>query len=241
MDEGDFSSELTAKTQDIHDQSDRLINLKLAAVLTDTKLWAEAIAEFYVVFKTIEEGLIRCKDHAHVGPLLEAVGGAFRTKAFERDLQFYLGDDWKSHVSSSTYAKEYCSRIEYVIANEPTLLVAYVHSMYLALLAGGQIIKRIVKKTLGLTDEQGLDLFNFDAVERTELRRSIKATIDGLQLSRQQKDAIIEEKIRVFRMNNAIANNIQTSWVHYKRIFKFVVLAIGFPTALSFLLWYMSK
>ena len=66
--------------------------------------------------------------------------------------------------------------------------------MYLALLAGGQIMKRIVKKTLGVSGDHGLDLFEFKTVNRTELRQQIKTLIDNLELS-------IEEKIVLWKRN----------------------------------------
>lgn len=102
--------------------------------------------------------------------------------------------------------------------------------MYLALLAGGQILKRIIKKTLGLSDELGLSLFEFEEINRKELRRQILSIVNGLNLSRQEKDAIIEEKFRVFAMNNALARNIRPSWQSYQRlaVICFAIFAVFF-------------
>ena len=99
--------------------------------------------------------------------------------------------------------------------------------MYLALLAGGQIIRRIVKKTLGIPGPDGLAVFDFpDDVNKKELRQHIIDGINQLHLSRDVKDAIIAEKIRVFQMNNAIARNVETSLRHYRRIMLFLLLFV---------------
>ena len=68
--------------------------------------------------------------------------------------------------------------------------------MYLALLAGGQIIKRIVKKTLGISGPDGLDIFNFpEEVDRKKLRKRLIDAVNSIDLTRQEKDAVIKEKV----------------------------------------------
>lgn len=39
----------------------------------------------------------------------------------------------------------------------------YCYHMYIALLAGGQMIRKMVKKSFDVTDEQGLNTFAFQA------------------------------------------------------------------------------
>ena len=97
----------------------------------------------------------------------------------------------------------------------------YAHSMYLALLAGGQIIKKIVKRTLGLQDDNGLAIFTFPEGKH-QLKKQFMDNINALDLSREEKDRIIEEKLRVFQMNNAIASNVKASFSSSKRLLKFL-------------------
>lgn len=232
----DFSSELRNKTKDVHDKSDRLINLKLVVVLTDTKLYAEAITEFYFVFRTIEECIDRLKEDPRIHQFY--IKEMFRKEAFERDLEYFLGSDWSENIRPSIPAQAYCDRLYEIADTNPVLLIAYIHSMYLALLAGGQILKRIIKKTLGLSGELGLSLFEFEDINRKELRRQILSIVDGLNLSRQEKDAIIEEKFRVFDMNNKLARNIKPSWQSYKRL---AVISSAVFAAVSFCLYCLLK
>ena len=52
----DFVTELRKRTQAVHDASDKLVNYKLALVLTDFNLWSETICDFYYVYQAIENG-----------------------------------------------------------------------------------------------------------------------------------------------------------------------------------------
>ena len=122
--ETDFCTELRQKTQAVHDKSDRLVNLKLAVVLTDTKLYGRVLADFYYVFQTIEECVSRCGHHKYIEPL--QIAGLLRTQAFEDDLDFYLGTDWRGQVEPSDPARLYCDRILKVSEEDPTLLIASV-------------------------------------------------------------------------------------------------------------------
>ena len=119
-----FSNELRTRTKNAHDASDRLINLKLVVVLTDAKLWAAAVAEFYFIFKEIERAVDTSRHHPKLRSLAEVVDDALRTPMFERDLQFYLGNDWRTMVQPSNCAIEYCERIACVAKEEPVLLIA---------------------------------------------------------------------------------------------------------------------
>jgi len=98
--------------------------------------------------------------------------------------------------------------------------------MYLAMLAGGQIIKQIVKKTLRLSGDEGLQIFNFKGTERKQLREQIKAAVDSLELSRSTKDAIVAEKIRCFHMNNQIVKAVRIEWHNYQKLGLLILIGI---------------
>ncbi|ELU13716.1 hypothetical protein CAPTEDRAFT_26888, partial [Capitella teleta] len=225
-----FCSELKQKTQVIHDKSDKLVNWKLAVALTDTKLYGAVLADFYYVFKTIEDCVQRCGhvQHPIISPLADATVGLHRAEAFEQDVSFYLGSDWRGHVQPSLPAKEYCDRIMEISEKTPILLIAYVHSMYLAILAGGQIIKKIIRRSLGLVGNDGLAIFEFSESEesRLKLKKILMDCINQLPLDREEKEEILVEKRRVFAMNNAIANNVQPTAKSFSRIIKIVLIII---------------
>ena len=61
-----FTDELKAKSQAIHDKSDKLANIKLAIALTDTKLYSAVVYDFYCIFKAIEETIAEHSDNEQV-------------------------------------------------------------------------------------------------------------------------------------------------------------------------------
>ena len=111
----------------------------------------------------------------------------------------------------------------------------YVHSMYLALLAGGETIKRIVKKTLCLPGDEGLEIFDFKGTERTQLQEQLQTTIDSLPLTRTTKEAIIAENIQCFRMNIQIVKGIRINWNYYQKL---VILVATAVVILAVAFWY---
>ena len=121
-DKDDFCTEMNEKTRQVHDKSDKLINLKLAIALTDLNTYGKVLCDFYHVFQAIENGLEEAKSHPHVGPLI--FKELARVERFEDDLAFYLGKDWRSNVEPSTAAQEYCDRIGQITTEDPSLLIA---------------------------------------------------------------------------------------------------------------------
>lgn len=108
---------------------------------------------------------------------------------------------------------------------------SYTHSMYLALLAGGMMLKKVIKKTLGLSGKEGLAVFDMDVTGKTDLRKEFKARINNLELSRDKKEKIIEEKQRCFKMNNSLANNVKPNMHSYSRIMKLLLVCLFLVTS----------
>lgn len=216
-----FIDELKDRTRTVHDKSDKLVNLKLAVVLTDKLLYGNALHEFYNVFLTIDSALRKNKDNSMLSfanVLME--NGISRAEHFEKDMEFFLGHQWRSTSTISKPCQIYCDRILQVGENEPILMIAYVHTMYMALLAGGQILKKIISKSLGIDGSTGLSIFEFYGISQAELKYSINDAINSLTLDRDTKDKILLEKIRIFQMNDAITENIKVPLRSYSRIVK---------------------
>ena len=111
--------------------------------------------------------------------------------------------------------------------------------MYLALLAGGQIIKRIVRKTLGLPNEEGLAIFDFPGSDRKDVKDHLKYNINCLELTRSQKDMILKEKRLCFQMNNAIAESVQLKPSSFKRLLMLLILLLAGFFLILFLFLYL--
>jgi heme oxygenase len=71
-------------------------------------------------------------------------------QAFEADLAFYLGPRWKSLVTPSLPVAQYIDHLRSLEKDRPALLLVYAYHMYMAILSGGQILKRVTARALAL-------------------------------------------------------------------------------------------
>jgi len=219
-----FSVELHQRTKDVHDASDKLINVKLVIALTDTAVYGSVLKDFYFVYRAIEEALETCRDEARIFPLRDP--RMYRAAALEQDVAFFLGDDWMTKEQPSPPAKKYLSRIEFVAATNPDLLIAYAHSMFLASLAGGQILGGIIKRTLGLNGDEGLAFFDYGDINTKALRAEFKEKLNSMEIDVKTKEQIVEEKKLVFRMNNEIASQVRLSAKGFSRLIKLLIMMV---------------
>ena len=93
-----------------------------------------------------------------------------------------------------------------------------------------------MSKTLGIPGPDGLKLFNVPkGKSRGEIKQHVKETINELNIDREMKDRIVQEKIDIFRRNNLIVASIQPTVRSFTRIFKFIFLIIVFIACLLLL------
>ncbi|KAF9922386.1 heme oxygenase [Linnemannia zychae] len=176
-----LTDELRLKTKGLHGKTDRLVSLGLFAVL-DYQIYRQILLGFYYVFKTFEEEYDRHMkaaasnpgQHFLVHPWVQHTYSPDlrRTEAFEADLAYFYGDDWKDHVQPSKQVQEYMDHIRDISKRQPEKLVAYPATLYLGLFFGGQITRsKIIKSTnffpspptkkLGGENDDGIAIFTF--------------------------------------------------------------------------------
>jgi heme oxygenase len=74
-------------------------------------------------------------------------------------------------------------------ASEPLLLLAHAQTMYVALLAGGTVLARMLRAARALPPGEGTAIFDFEAVlpaaEQRRFRDALRAAVDavGVKLS----------------------------------------------------------
>ena len=129
MEFSNFNDELREKSKAIHDKSDRLVQLKLAVALTDMNLYQQILCDFHCIFESIEKGVTENLSNDFLSSLWKKDLG--RTELFEKDLDYFAGLGWKKVLQPSSAALDYASHIENIAQNDPDLLIAYIHTMYL--------------------------------------------------------------------------------------------------------------
>lgn len=195
--------------EEIHDASNRFINVKLLIALTNKRIYGSILKDYFFIYYAIEESLESCRDEKRIFALRDQ--RVYRSSALYKDVTFFLGDRWMDKEGPSPTAKKYMSRIEYVRFSRPELLIAYAKTMFLASFSGGKTIRGIVKKTLGLRGDEGLAFFDYGEMNRRRLRAEYKEKLRSIdsELDCETKQKIIEETKLVLAMNNSIAAQVQ--------------------------------
>ena len=233
-DDADVEVALTERmrraTKKVHDQRDKLVNLKLSFVLTSKPLYAEAISLFWPIFLELETLLEKHADHEQLKllhPLLHIIRRAPR---FEQDFASLLGNEilvrevmqrrlWMSGQSkmySPPELQAYIDRLRHLSEEKPIALIAYVYHMYMAILAGGAMIKRMVKIAYGLKSDDGVRIFvlpyDDEFPNSKVIRNKLKHILNhDMQLTENDKQLILQESSQVFQRNNALVATVKDS------------------------------
>lgn len=202
--------------------------LLIILALSDHNVWADGLLVFYEIFRFLEqnvpEDLLPLEFH--------------RTEAFERDLSYYLGENWKRNYEIRDSVKMYLKHLQDVKNRSPILLVAYVYHLYMGLLSGGQILKK--KRSLnplGSTGGEGESVTYFDGHAIGDLKTQMRTLVDKLALNFDEstKILLIAESKMVFHLNNEIVRSVRgVNRVSIRKFGIILVVVIGIFYLLRF-------
>jgi heme oxygenase len=173
-------------------------------------------ANLYFVYSAIEEEMDRHREH----PVLSQVYYAElnRKDSLAKDLEFYFGADWQNQVAPSEAAQAYVARIHEIGNTAPELLVAHCYTRYLGDLSGGQILKNIAQKGMGLEDGRGTAFYEFDQIDDEKaFKNTYRQAMDGLPIDDATADRIVDEANAAFGMNMKMFQELEGN----------LILAIG--------------
>lgn len=135
-----------------------------------------------------------------------------RTKSFESDLSFYLGENWKRDYEIRSSVKMYLKHLYDVKKRSPTLLLAYVYHLYMGLLSGGQILqKKRSLNPLNYGNNEGEAVTHFEGHTIAELKTIMRNLVDSkaLEFDESMKILLIAESKMVFHLNNEIVRSVR--------------------------------
>ena len=226
---GALGNRININTRKEHDVVDKTVSLKFAVALRDGKIYRQGIQGFYHVFKTIEILInqeLQQKPRSKTGDLLASFWDEkiSRTEPLTRDLLYFYDNDPKKFEAPIREEQiDFVNHIYKVHQEKPHVLLAYCHVMYLALFAGGKVLRSSLAKATGLfpqvdgqTTEQvslyGTNLFQFDVEDDQVLRQSYKREYELATrnaLTEQEKLDIIEEAKEIYKRNAEMIRGIE--------------------------------
>ncbi|KAE8901173.1 hypothetical protein PF005_g17918 [Phytophthora fragariae] len=220
-----LTEQMRAATREIHSISDHLVNLKLVVALTDKNLYGQALMLFYYVYAQLEAAIETHKEHEAFSGLNEILGEIARADGIAKDLKFYLGEDWNTKYQPPQAVHDYVKHLQELGDKDPMLVLPYCYHMYMAMLAGGMMIKKLVKKGFKPPEGEGLNAFAFDAKSNKALRDTIKDKINAVPHDDEKKKLILAESVTCFKMNNQLVRSLDGAGNHVmKFVLKWIVI-----------------
>ena len=162
------------------------------------------IANFYFVYRALEEEVAKNKDNPVLGPV--AFDELKRCPSLAKDCEYFYGPQWRDIIAPTDGCQNYINRIREV---DPELLVGHHYTRYLGDLSGGQILKNIAQKALNLKDG-GLAFYEFEDIpDGKEFKTKYRTALDNLPIDDVKSNAIIDEANYAFKLNMEMFEEIE--------------------------------
>uniref|UniRef100_A0A5F8HIZ7 Heme oxygenase 1 n=1 Tax=Monodelphis domestica TaxID=13616 RepID=A0A5F8HIZ7_MONDO len=168
------------------------------------------MSSLYHIYLALEEEMEQNKRHPALVPIYFPEELA-RTPALEQDMRFWYGPRWRHEIPYTAATKKYVERLRDLGRTEPELLVAHAYTRYLGDLSGGQILKKIAQKSLGLPSTgEGVAFFTFPAIANaTKFKQLYRSRMNAIEMSPATKKKVVEEAQTSFLLNIEVFEELQ--------------------------------
>ena len=202
-----FSKRIKKDTSKSHSMAENtgFVTNFLAGVVSKES-YKQLIADFFFIYTALEEQVDKFKDD----PLISKIGfeELRRVPSLELDCAYYWGENWRSIISPTDACKNYITRVKKI---SPKFLVGHHYTRYLGDLSGGQILKNIADKAMGLNGK-GLAFYDFaDIPDAKDFKTKYRTALDNLPITESDGDLIIEEANYAFKLNMDVFDEIGSS------------------------------
>lgn len=206
-----LANELREGTTKSHSMAENVSFVKsFLGGVVDKQSYRKLVANLYFVYCAIEEEILANKDHIAIKPIYFTELN--RKPSLAEDLNYYYGPDWLNLIKPSPATKIYVDRIHSIGSKQPELLVAHAYTRYLGDLSGGQILKKIAKGAMNLSDEKGTKFYDFDQIENEKLFKDhYRSALNSIPLSASQMQNIVSEANISFTLNMKMFEELNSS------------------------------
>ncbi|MDX2271800.1 MAG: biliverdin-producing heme oxygenase [Cyanobacteriota bacterium] len=176
------------------------------------KSYSRYVGNFYFVYSALEEAFTQLQDHPVVGKLYYPE--LWRKPSLEEDLTYFCGSNWAATVHPSPACQLYVKRIQEIAQQDPVLLVAHAYTRYIGDLSGGQILKKIAKRAMGLPDGVGMAFYDFELIKHEGLfKKQYRAALDTLPVDPATVERIVAEANYAFELNMMMFKELEGNWL----------------------------
>ncbi len=205
-----LSVALRTGTLEAHKTAERAAFMRgfLRGILSQ-ETYRSLLERLYPVYRELEYALVRHRKDPVVGALCRSE--LFRLQSLQADIRFFDGEPGAvEHLSAAT--RNYVRRIREVSEQCPELLAAHAYTRYLGDLSGGQVLGKLMRKSLGLREGQGDHFYRFKGIDDAKAYKTdYKSMLDALPLSAVSVEDQVEEARLAFAFNRALFDELEGS------------------------------
>lgn len=197
---------LRERTRDLHTRAER------SGIVADI-LHGRATCEGYArllrgllpVYQTLEGHLARHGATSRIGPVVRPE--LCRADAIAADLRHFAESD--VGVEQSRATDRYVNAITAASEGDGSRLIAHAYARYLGDLSGGQILSRLLSRSLDLP-VAALSFYAFPAIsDIAAFKTDYRSAIDRAGDESADFDAVVEEGALAFELNIDLSNAVQ--------------------------------
>jgi heme oxygenase (biliverdin-producing, ferredoxin) len=156
-------------------------------------------------YRAMEDGLVRHAD----SPALRAMvrHELFRSAVLESDVEQLAGAGWRESLPLLPGGERYAARVS-AAANGSGRLLAHAYLRYLGDLSGGQIMKRLLARSLGLGAD-ALRFYDFPGIaDVSAFKSEYRKAIDGSVVEGVNPVDVVDEATVGFRLTIALSEEV---------------------------------
>jgi heme oxygenase (biliverdin-producing, ferredoxin) len=133
----------------------------------------------------------------------------YRAAAIAADLDILGGRGWRRSLPLLPAGERYARRIAVAARGNGARLAAHAYTRYLGDLSGGQILQRLLIRSLGL-DGASLSFLDFSSLgDQAGFKAAYRAALDAAALAASDRAAVLDEAVLAFRLNIALSIAVQ--------------------------------
>lgn len=203
-----FSEVIKSASWEVHERAERspFIRRLLAGEAAQSE-YADMVAQHYFAYCVLEDAAVALAGDPVASQF--GVPELFRRDALERDLAALLGPDWPVRIAPNAGTVEYVQRIRDHCFDWPAGFVAHHYVRYLGDLSGGQIIKRILARTYGFSNEAGISFYDFDMIDNgVQFKKRYRALLDTAPWDADERDRMVGEVVVAFELNAKVLEHL---------------------------------
>jgi heme oxygenase len=195
-----LAAALRAATRTEHEQAE---HMPFVGALMSGRLplaaYVDLLGQHHAIYRALEaaEPFVRA-DAAGATVLFD---GLARSPSIESDLAALVGPSWPARVRVLPATQRYVDRLRTTAATWVGGYVAHAYTRYLGDLSGGQAIRSVLRRSMGVADD-ALAFYTFPALGRPKpFKDEYRARLDALPFDAAERERVLDEARVAFRLN----------------------------------------